>query len=216
MASISRSSIFRLGVRSILFGLTFLITSYLCPSLQAQVNGGGVAQEDLGGNTFGDGSAIVGAGLPKAKAIADFVTYDVAFTVAQQANKIASAMQTNSFAQNISTESQQILLSLFTNPGFDTASALTEKLKAVGISTELARTLSDRLEGLFKPSSGKLQKWQVDSKLSVSGQQLSQAVEVLNKVIEVADPKALANAPDEFVVIQKVLSQLVISSQTTP
>jgi S-adenosylmethionine synthetase len=186
--------------------------SNLCPSLQAQVNGGGVAQEDLGGNTFGAGSAIVEAGLHKAKAIFDFATYDVAFSVAQQANKIATAIQTNSFEQNISTESQQILLSLFTNPGFDTASALTEKLIAVGISTELARSLSDRLEGLFKPSSGKLQKWKIDSKLSVSGQQLAQALEVLNKVIEIADPKALANAPDEFVVIQKVLSRLVVAS----
>jgi hypothetical protein len=210
--------IFKLEVGALGFGLAISCSSFLCGSLQAEVafGGLGVFQGDTTGSAFGDGSMVLGAGLPKAKAIADFVTYDVALSVAQQANKIATAMQTNSFEQNISTESQQILLSLFTNPGFDTASALTEKLKAVGISTELARTLSDRLEGLFKPSSGKLQKWKVDSKLSVSGQQLTQAVEVLNQVIEVADPKALANAPDEFVVIQKVLSQLVISSQVTP
>jgi len=30
--------------------------------------------------------------------------------------------------------------------------------------------------------------------------------------VEVADPQALANPPDEFVVIQKVLAQLVIAS----
>jgi hypothetical protein len=205
--------IFKLKVGSVI-GLSLVIFSLLSGSSQAQVafGGSGVFQGDTTGSAFGDGSMVVGAGLPRARAISDFVTYDVAFSVAQQASKIASAMQTNSFEQNISTESQQILLSLFTNPGFDTASALTEKLKAVGISTELARTLSDRLEGLFKPSSNKLQKWKVDSMLSVSGEQLSQAVELLNKVIEVADPKALANAPDEFVVIQKVLSQLVVAS----
>jgi hypothetical protein len=207
--------IFKLKVGSVVgFGLVISCSSFLSSSLQAEIafGGLGVFQGDTTGSAFGDGSMVLGAGLPKAKAISDFVNADVALSVAQQANKIAAALQTNSFEKNISTESQQILLSLFTNPGFDTASALTEKLKGVGISTELARTLSDRLEGLFKPSSIRLQKWKIDSKLSVSGEQLSQAVEVLNKVIEVADPKALANAPDEFVVIQKVLSQLVVAS----
>jgi hypothetical protein len=151
-------------------------------------------------------------GLPKATAISDFISYEVAQSVAEQANKIANSLQTNSFGQNISPEAQQILLSLFTNPGFDTASALTERLKGVGVSTELARQLSDRLEGLFAPTSRNLKKWQVSFKLSVSGQQLTTAVESLNQVIDQADPQALAKPPDELIVIQKVLAQLVIAS----
>lgn len=195
------------SIFKIFLGLMVLFPSF-CTSLQAQ----GVFQGDTTGTAFGDGSMIVGAGLPKATAISDFISYEVAQSVAEQANKIANSLQTNSFGQNISPEAQQILLSLFTNPGFDTASALTEKLKAVGVSTELARQLSDRLEGLFAPTSRNLKKWQVSSKLSVSGQQLTTAVESLNQVIDQADPQALAKPPDELIVIQKVLAQLVIAS----
>jgi|GEM_PF-1578703 hypothetical protein len=207
------ASIFKLRIQS----NTFLVLGFIfCCSLytpfENRVMGQGVPQEDTGGSAFGDGSTIVGVGLPKATAISDFISYEVAQSVAEQANKIANSLQTNSFGQNISPEAQQILLSLFTNPGFDTASALTEKLKAVGVSTELARQLSDRLEGLFAPTSRNLKKWQVSSKLSVSGQQLTTAVESLNQVIDQADPQALAKPPDELIVIQKVLAQLVIAS----
>jgi len=179
-----------------------------CPSLQAQ----GVFQGDTTGTAFGDGSTVAGVGLPKSTSISDFVSFETAQSVAQQAVKIANAMQTNSFGQNISPEAQQILLSLLTDPGFDTGSALTEKLKTVGISTELARSLSDRLERLFNPSTNRLKKWQIDSKLSVDVEQLGQAVKILNQVIEAANPQTLANPPDEFVVIQKVLAQLVTST----
>jgi hypothetical protein len=216
MVSIFRPFTLKLRVKNTLFGLILLFNSCLCSSLPAQVNGGGVPQEDLGGNTFGDGSAIVGAGLPKALSINDFINYEVALNVARQADKIATAMQTNSFGQNISSEAQQILLSLLIDPGFDTGSALTEKLKGVGISTELARSLSDRLERLFNPNDSRLKKWQVDSKLKVDVQQLSEAVKTLNQVIEAANPQALDNPPDEFVIIQKVLAQLVIASRITP
>ncbi len=189
--------------------LVFGMPLFFGAALQAQ----GVFQGDTTGITFSDGSTIAGVGLPKSKSVSDFITYEAALNVSQQAQKIASAMQTNSFGsfgQNFSPAAQQVLFSLLTNPGFDTKSALTERIKIVGVSPELARELSDRLEGLFVSSSGK--KWQINSDFSVNAEQLSQAVDALNQVINAADPLALTNPPDEFAAIQKVLAQLVASS----
>jgi len=205
------ASIFKLKIKFNTFlALGFIFYCSLYTPFESQVMGQGVPQEDTGGSAFGDGSTIVGAGIPQSGSVLDFISYEVSLKVSQMAVTIVDDIKTNKFTPKATADAQQLILALVTNPGFDTASALTEKLKAVGISTELARQLSDRLEGLF--NSSKPKKWQVDANLRVSGDQLSQAVESLNKVIDAVEAKALANPPDELIVIQKVLAQLVIAS----
>jgi hypothetical protein len=74
----------------------------------APLSAQGVFQGDTTGTTFYDGSVAAGVGIPKTTKVSDYLTFNAALSVAQQASKLTAMLASNSLLSNSFSGSSQL------------------------------------------------------------------------------------------------------------